>query len=182
MLTTPGEPAHVQRSSSPPTPPTGTSTLAREASARQPPTVGCSHERRQHRENSKKVPFFSQWNEVWDHFGSSLPRGSIIHAWNDRSAVAEVREKKDVRPFFFVLLPFWLVVRNDELPRQARDRLTDARKENSTRRVGVRHAGYRRWLLRPQLAGLVPTPVNISTTACQIQTVWSPRSERSFER
>ena len=47
MLTAPGEPAHVQRSSSPPTPPTGTSTLAREASARQPPTVGCSHERRQ---------------------------------------------------------------------------------------------------------------------------------------
>jgi hypothetical protein len=28
----------------------------------------------------------------------------------------------------------------------------------------------------------VPTPVNISTTAYQIQTGWSPRSERSFER
>ena len=30
-------------------------------------------------------------------------------------------------------------------------------------------------------AGL-PAPVNISVTACQIQTGWSPRSERSFER
>ena len=28
----------------------------------------------------------------------------------------------------------------------------------------------------------IPTPVNISTTACQIQTGWSPHSERSFER
>jgi hypothetical protein len=30
--------------------------------------------------------------------------------------------------------------------------------------------------------GRLLTPVNISTTACQIQTGWSPRSERSFER
>jgi hypothetical protein len=29
---------------------------------------------------------------------------------------------------------------------------------------------------------LLPTPVNISMTSCQIQTGWSPRSERSFER
>ena len=28
----------------------------------------------------------------------------------------------------------------------------------------------------------VPAPVNISMTSCQIQTGWSPRSERSFER
>eukprot|EP01046_Picozoa_sp_COSAG06_P006127 COSAG06_NODE_285_length_18323_cov_93.673672_8_plen_88_part_00 len=33
-----------------------------------------------------------------------------------------------------------------------------------------------------QVLVAVPTPVNISTTACQIQTGWSPRSERSFER
>ena len=28
----------------------------------------------------------------------------------------------------------------------------------------------------------VPAPANISMTACQIQTEWSPHSERSFER
>jgi len=28
----------------------------------------------------------------------------------------------------------------------------------------------------------IPAPVNISMTTCQIQTGWSPRSERSFER
>eukprot|EP01046_Picozoa_sp_COSAG06_P023426 COSAG06_NODE_1859_length_8205_cov_15.172095_7_plen_131_part_00 len=31
-------------------------------------------------------------------------------------------------------------------------------------------------------AALVPAPFKISMTACQIQTGWSPRSERSFER
>ena len=29
-----------------------------------------------------------QWNEVWDHFGTALPKQAIVHAWNDRSAVA----------------------------------------------------------------------------------------------
>jgi hypothetical protein len=29
---------------------------------------------------------------------------------------------------------------------------------------------------------VVPTPANISMTTCQIQTGWSPHSERSFER
>ena len=29
-----------------------------------------------------------QWNEVWDHFGTSLPKQSIVHAWSDRSAMA----------------------------------------------------------------------------------------------
>lgn len=33
-----------------------------------------------------------QWNEVWDHFGSTLPKEAIIHAWNDRSAVAEATD------------------------------------------------------------------------------------------
>lgn len=32
-----------------------------------------------------------QWNEVFDHFGSSLPKESIIHAWNN-----EVDVKKAV--------------------------------------------------------------------------------------
>ena len=30
----------------------------------------------------------AQWNEVWDHFGTSLPKESIVHAWSDRSAMA----------------------------------------------------------------------------------------------
>lgn len=29
-----------------------------------------------------------QWNEVWDHFGTQLPKQAIVHAWNDRSAMA----------------------------------------------------------------------------------------------
>jgi len=29
-----------------------------------------------------------QWNEVWDHFGTALPKEAIVHAWNDRSAMA----------------------------------------------------------------------------------------------
>jgi len=28
-----------------------------------------------------------QWNEVFDHFGSKLPKDCIVHAWNDRSAM-----------------------------------------------------------------------------------------------
>lgn len=29
-----------------------------------------------------------QWNEVWDHFGTLLPKQAIVHAWNDRTAMA----------------------------------------------------------------------------------------------
>lgn len=28
-----------------------------------------------------------QWNEVWDHFGTALPKEAIVHAWNDRTAM-----------------------------------------------------------------------------------------------
>ena len=37
-------------------------------------------------------------------------------------------------------------------------------------------------LNNPAGRAAVPAPVNISMTTCQIQTGWSPRSERSFER
>ena len=29
-----------------------------------------------------------QWNEVWDHFHTDLPKESIVHVWSDRGAVA----------------------------------------------------------------------------------------------
>jgi hypothetical protein len=30
-----------------------------------------------------------QWNEVFDHFGTALPKEAIVHAWNDGTVVAK---------------------------------------------------------------------------------------------
>ena len=33
-----------------------------------------------------------QWNEVWDHFGTALPKEAVVHVWNDRGAAARATD------------------------------------------------------------------------------------------
>lgn len=33
-----------------------------------------------------------QWNEVWDHFGTALPKDAVVHVWNDRGAATRATE------------------------------------------------------------------------------------------